>query len=95
MCLHTADTAPFPTRLQERLSFQHLIHLKFAGDACKCTLLRDGKELTNTVCVDATADCEVRVDPPKVKVTAPRGGAFERKFRKPPKKKKKKDEAEL
>ena len=45
--------------------------------------------------VDATADCDVRVDPPKVKVTAPRGGAFERKFRKPPKKKKKQDDAEL
>ena len=83
---------PWPGRLRQRCGE---IVGDVGEDALYAMWLRDGKELTNTVCVDATGDCDVRVDPPKVKVTAPRGGAFERKFRKPPKKKKKKDDAEL
>jgi len=41
-----ANDATFAVGRQERLSFQHLIHLKFPGDTCECLLLRDGAEVT-------------------------------------------------
>lgn len=41
-----ADDGTFAVGQQERLSFQHLIHLKFDGQAVRLRLLRGGDELT-------------------------------------------------
>ena len=41
-----ADDGTFAVGQQERLSFQHLIHLKFDGQAVALRLLRGGDELT-------------------------------------------------
>ena len=41
-----ADDGTFAVGQQERLSFQHLIHLKFDGQTVRLRLLRDGDELT-------------------------------------------------
>ena len=40
-----ANDGTFAVGQQERLSFQHLIHLKFRGDALKLRLLRDNDEM--------------------------------------------------
>jgi len=40
-----ANDATFSVGYQERLSLQHLIHLKFPGEKVAVSLLRDGKEL--------------------------------------------------
>ena len=40
-----ADDGTFAVGQQERLSFQHLIHLKFAGEPVKLRLLREGAEV--------------------------------------------------
>ena len=40
-----ADDGTFAVGQQERLSFQHLIHLKFAGELVRLRLLREGTEV--------------------------------------------------
>ena len=40
-----ADDGTFAVGQQERLSFQHLIHLKYAGEPVTLRLLRGGEEL--------------------------------------------------
>lgn len=50
-----ADDGTFTVGDQERLSFQHLIHLKFAGETARLKLLRGGEEVSIDVPVHPQA----------------------------------------
>lgn len=61
-----ANDGSFAVGQQERLSFQHLIHLKFAGDALRMRLMRDGEQLD----VDVPVTPQRSLVPPIVYDTA-------------------------